>query len=156
MGPLEGVTVIEVQSIGPGPFCGMMLADMGATVIRVDRVSAVQPNPDTPPPQDVLARSRSSIAIDLKHRQGPEVLLELVLHADILIEGFRPGVAERLGIGPQDCWKVNAGLVYGRMTGWGQEGPAAGTAGHDINYIARTGALHAVGPAGGRPVVPLN
>ncbi|MFV1991583.1 MAG: CaiB/BaiF CoA transferase family protein, partial [Acidimicrobiales bacterium] len=156
VGPLEGVTVIEIQSIGPGPFCAMMLADMGATVIRVDRTSAVQPNIDAPAPQDVLARSRSSVAIDLKHSQGPDVLLALVEKADILIEGFRPGIAERLGVGPQDCWEVNAGLVYGRMTGWGQEGPASKTAGHDINYIARTGALHAMGRSGGRPMVPLN
>ncbi len=156
MGPLEGVTVIEIQSIGPGPFCAMMLADMGATVIRVDRASAVQPNADTPAPLDIMARSRSSIALDLKHAEGPQVLLDLVANADVLIEGFRPGVAERLGIGPEDCAAVNARLVYGRMTGWGQDGPAAQTAGHDINYIARTGALHAMGQAGERPMVPLN
>lgn len=132
-----------------------MLADMGATVIRVDRANGVR-HDDAPPPKDVLARSRSSIGVDLKHPDGPSVVLDLVKTADVLIEGFRPGVAERLGIGPEDCLAQNSKLVYGRMTGWGQDGPAANTAGHDINYIAMAGALHGMGRAGERPMIPLN
>lgn len=156
MGPLSGVKVVEVAGIGPGPFCAMMLADMGAEVIRVDRAGSVRGGDPDAPPADVLNRGRRSIGIDLKHPDGLATLLELVEGADALIEGFRPGVAERLGIGPDDCWARNPRLVYGRMTGWGQSGPYAHTAGHDINYIALAGALDAIGRAGGPPVPPLN
>ncbi len=151
MGPLTGIRLIELAGIGPGPFCGMMLSDMGAEVIRVDRLS-----PGAKPRVDVLARNRRSIAIDLKHPEGAEVVLKLCETADGLFEGFRPGVTERLGLGPKDCMARNAKLVYGRMTGWGQEGPLAQAAGHDINYIALAGALHAIGRPGEKPVPPLN
>ena len=151
MGPLQGFRLIELAGIGPGPFCGMMLSDMGAEVIRVDRLA-----PGAKPRVDVLARNRRSIAIDLKHPEGAETVLKLCESADGLFEGFRPGVAERLGVGPQDCMARNPKLVYGRMTGWGQEGPLAQAAGHDINYIALAGALHAVGRPGEKPVPPLN
>jgi alpha-methylacyl-CoA racemase len=151
MGPLHGYRIIELAGIGPGPFCGMMLSDMGAEVIRVDRLS-----PGAAAPKDVLARNRRSIAVDLKSPQGVETVLKLVETADALFEGFRPGVTERLGLGPDDCRARNEKLVYGRMTGWGQDGPLASAAGHDINYIALTGALHAIGRPGERPVPPLN
>ena len=153
MGPLNGLKVIELQGIGPGPYCGMMLADMGAEVIRVDRAANVGRGGGR---GDLLARGRKSIAIDLKNPQGIETILRLIDDADVLIEGFRPGVMERLGIGPQPCLERNPGLVYGRMTGWGQTGPMSLAAGHDINYISLTGALHAIGEAGGKPVPPLN
>lgn len=153
MGPLKGITVLEIASIGPGPFCGMMLADMGATVIRVDRY--VEETPTTPN-TDVLARNRQSISVDLKKPEGIELVLKLCRQSDALIEGFRPGVAERLGIGPEACMKINPKLVYGRMTGWGQEGPLAHAAGHDINYIALSGALHGIGLKDGPPIPPLN
>lgn len=152
MGPLQGTRVIELAGIGPGPFCGMMLADMGAEVIRVDRItgeSSFRVN-------DVLTRGRRSIAIDLKSSDGREVILRLCEEADAIFEGFRPGVTERLGIGPEDCMARNSRLVYGRMTGWGQDGPMAQAAGHDINYIALAGALHGIGRKGERPVPPLN
>jgi alpha-methylacyl-CoA racemase len=151
MGPLQGIRIIELAGIGPGPFCGMMLSDMGAEVIRVDRLA-----PGAPAPKDVLARNRRSIAVDLKSPEGVETVLKLVESADGLFEGFRPGVTERLGLGPEDCMARNGKLVYGRMTGWGQDGPMAHAAGHDINYIALTGALHAIGRPGERPVPPLN
>lgn len=153
MGPLAGVKVVEIAGIGPSPFCAMMLADLGAQVIRVERASA---RPDDPPANDPLLRHRRSIALDLKNPAGIETLLKLVGRADILIEGFRPGVLERLGLGPEPCLRRNPQLVYGRMTGWGQDGPLAPAAGHDINYIALAGALHLIGPAGGKPVPPLN
>ena len=153
MGPLNGFKIIELAGIGPGPFCGMMLADMGAEVIRVERIGAAQA---TQAPKDVLTRSRRSIALDLKSPEGVETVLRLVEKADGLIEGFRPGVTERLGLGPEHCQERNPRLVYGRMTGWGQEGPMAQAAGHDINYIALAGALHAIGRPGERPVPPLN
>jgi alpha-methylacyl-CoA racemase len=151
MGPLHGFRIVELAGIGPGPFCGMMLSDMGAEVIRVDRISGGANRP-----KDVLARNRRSIAVDLKSPAGAETVLRIVEKSDALFEGFRPGVTERLGLGPEDCWARNAKLVYGRMTGWGQEGPLAQAAGHDINYIGLSGALHAIGHAGDRPVPPLN
>lgn len=151
MGPLSGLRVIEVAGLGPGPFCGMMLGDMGAEVIRVDR-------PGTDPRQklDPLCRNRRSIMLDLKSPRGVEVLLRLVESADALYEGFRPGVAERLGFGPDACLALNPRLVYGRVTGWGQDGPLAAAAGHDINYIALSGALAGIGRAGQPPTPPLN
>jgi alpha-methylacyl-CoA racemase len=156
MGPLAGVTVIEIAGIGPGPFCGMMLADMGAEVIRVDRADNVRGGDPDLPPADLLNRGRRSIGVDLKCPDGVGVVLELVEKADALIEGFRAGVAERLGIGPDECLARNPRLVYGRMTGWGQDGPYARAAGHDINYIALAGALEPIGRRGEAPVPPLN
>ena len=156
-GPLSGCRVIEIAGIGPGPFCGMMLADMGADVIRVDRCQSVRDGVDlTKPPGDLLARGRRSVALDLKQPDAVEVLLKLVESADALIEGFRPGVMERLGAGPDVCLARNPKLVFGRMTGWGQDGPYAPWAGHDINYIALAGALGHIGRAGEAPVPPLN
>ena len=151
MGPLAGVRVVELAGIGPGPFCAMLLADLGAEVLRVDRPAASRPGWPT-----VLARGRRSVAVDLKHPDGAGVVLDLVAAADALVEGFRPGVAERLGIGPDACLARNPRLVYGRVTGWGQEGPWRQAAGHDIDYIALAGALHPIGQAGGPPVPPLN
>jgi alpha-methylacyl-CoA racemase len=151
MGPLSGYKIIELAGLGPGPFCGMMLGDMGADVIRVDR-----PGPNPIQRLDPLCRNRRSIAIDLKSEPGVEILLRLLENADGMYEGFRPGVAERLGFGPEVCLEMNPKLVYGRMTGWGQEGPMANVAGHDINYIALAGALHAIGRGGQPPVPPLN
>ncbi len=150
-GPLHGVRVLEVAGIGPGPFCCMMLADLGAEVLRIDR-------PEGPPgdPADVLGRGRRSLALDLKQPAVVGAVLRLVERADVLVEGFRPGVMERLGLGPETCLSRNPRLVYGRMTGWGQEGPLAQVAGHDITYIALTGALWSMGRAGERPVPPLN
>jgi alpha-methylacyl-CoA racemase len=153
-GPLAGVRVIELAGLGPGPHCGMLLADLGAEVIRVDRPGG-PPIPD-PRDSDIMSRGKRRIVVDLKHPRGAEIVLRLVASADALIEGYRPGVAERLGIGPADCLARNPALVYGRMTGWGQDGPLASTAGHDIAYIATTGALHAIGRAGGPPQVPVN
>jgi alpha-methylacyl-CoA racemase len=156
-GPLSGVRVIELAGIGPGPFAGMLLADLGADVIGVDRASAATHQGGAGvAPSEFLGRGKRSIAIDLKNERGREVLLRMVERSDVLIEGFRPGVTERLGIGPKECLARNPALVYGRMTGWGQEGPLAQSAGHDIGYIAVTGALHAIGRAGGPPQVPLN
>jgi len=154
MGPLDGVKVIEIAGIGPGPFCAMMLADMGAEVVRVDR--AAQAGERGSASRDVLRRGRRSIAVDLKHPDGVETVLRLAARADALIEGFRPGVAERLGIGPETCIARNPRLVYGRMTGWGQDGPLAHAAGHDINYISLAGALYHFGRAGQAPTPPLN
>jgi alpha-methylacyl-CoA racemase len=156
MGPLAGITVVEIAGIGPGPFCGMMLADLGADVIRVDRAGSVQGGDPERPPADLLARGRRSVGVDLKSPDGVEVVLSLVERADALFEGFRPGVAERLGIGPDECLARNPRLVYGRMTGWGQDGPYASTAGHDINYISLAGALDPIGRRGEAPVPPLN
>lgn len=156
MGPLQGIRVIELQGIGPGPFCGMMLSDMGAEVIRIDRAGNVSGVASDGPPIDVLARGRSSIGVDLKNPEGVEVVLRLIETADALIEGFRPGVMERLGLGPDECFARNPKLVFGRMTGWGQEGPYAMAAGHDINYIALAGALEPIGRQGEAPVPPLN
>jgi alpha-methylacyl-CoA racemase len=155
-GPLVGVRVIEIAGIGPGPFAAMMLADMGADVVRVDRAEKVSGADPASPPIDLLGRGRRSIGVDLKHPEGAEVVLRLVEQADVLIEGFRPGVMERLGIGPDECMARNPRLVYGRMTGWGQDGPYADASGHDINYIALAGALDPIGRAGKGPVPPLN
>ncbi|NUR61090.1 MAG: CoA transferase [Catenulispora sp.] len=152
-GPLQGLKVVEIAGIGPGPFAAMLLADLGAEVLRVDRPGGSALSLGE---RDVLNRGRRSVAVDLKHPGGAEVVLRLAAHADVLIEGYRPGVAERLGIGPQPCLERNPRLVYGRMTGWGQDGPLAPRAGHDLAYIAVTGALHAIGRAGGPPQVPLN
>ncbi len=151
MGPLHGITVIELAAIGPVPMCGMLLGDLGAAVIRVDRRGG---SPD--PLRSPMGRNRRSVGVDLKHPDGAAVVLRLVTTADVLIEGMRPGVAERLGVGPEQCHGVNPGLVYGRMTGWGQEGPLAASAGHDIDYIAVAGALHAMGEAASPPAPPLN
>lgn len=156
MGPLHGLRIIEIAGIGPGPFAAMMLADMGADVIRVDRASNALGGDPAAPPVDVLNRGRRSIAIDLKSPDGVETLLRLADSADALIEGFRPGVAERGGYGPDVCLARNPKLVFGRMTGWGQEGPYALTAGHDINYIALAGVLDHLGRAGEKPTPPIN
>ncbi len=156
MGPLDGVRIIEVAGIGPGPFCAMMLADMGADVIRIDRAGLVRGGDPDVPPANVIMRGRRSIGVDLKSADGIEVVMGLVESADGLIEGFRPGVTERLGIGPEDCWARNPRLVYGRMTGWGQGGPYSPTAGHDINYISLAGALEPIGRRGEAPMPPLN
>ncbi len=155
-GPLTGYKIIEIAGIGPGPFAAMLLADMGAEVIRVERAGAVRGPLPEGPHYDVLLRGRKNVAIDLKHPDGVEALLTLVESADALIEGFRPGVMERLGVGPDECRARNPKLVFGRMTGWGQEGPYAQAAGHDINYIALAGALAHFGRAGEAPVPPLN
>ena len=154
MGPLAGVKVVEIAGLGPGPFCAMLLADMGADVLRVERAGGGFAIAE--PKRDLMNRNRRSVAVDLKHPRGAEVVLRLCARADALIEGFRPGVMERLGLGPDDCLARNPRLVYGRMTGFGQTGPLAKAAGHDLNYIALSGALHAIGRAGEKPVVPLN
>ncbi|HEY0526514.1 MAG TPA: CaiB/BaiF CoA-transferase family protein [Stellaceae bacterium] len=156
MGPLKGIRIVEIAGVGPGPFCAMMLADMGAEVIRVDRVEPVELGIDKAPRYELLNRGRRSVAIDLKRPDGVEAVRRLAGRADGLIEGFRPGVMERLGLGPEPCLAANPRLVYGRVTGWGQDGPLAGAAGHDINYIALAGALGAIGRAGEKPVPPLN
>ena len=156
MGPLTGIRIVELQGIGPGPFCGMMLSDMGAELIRIDRADRVQGGDPAKPPKDLLARGRRSVGIDLKNPAGVEAALRLIDGADAVFEGFRPGVMERLGLGPDVCLERNPKLVYGRMTGWGQEGPYAGMAGHDINYIALAGALAPIGRKGQAPVPPLN
>lgn len=156
-GPLVGLKVVEIGSIGPGPYCAMLLADLGADVIRVDRArgaSLVGPNADFR--TEVMHRGRRSVAVDLKHPRGREVVLDLVAGADALIEGFRPGVTERLGIGPEDCAVANPRLVYGRMTGYGQRGPMAQAVGHDINYVAQSGVLALIGRNGQSPTPPLS
>ncbi len=156
MGPLNGVKVIEVGGIGPGPFCAMMLSDMGADIIRVERKGDPGRIPIPPPIYNTLHRGRTAIGVDLKKPAGVELMLKLVEKADALQEGFRPGVMEKLGIGPEVCLKRNPRLVYGRMTGWGQEGPLSQASGHDINYIALTGALYSIGRPDQNPVPPLN
>ena len=155
-GPLAGTRVVELAGIGPGPFAAMLLADMGADVVRVERAERVSGGDPATPPADASNRGRRSIGIDLKHPGGRATALRLVERADALLEGFRPGVTERLGLGPDDCRAVNPSLVYGRMTGWGQDGPNAHLAGHDIDYIALTGVLGAIGRVGTPPVPPLN
>ncbi len=147
---------MELASIGPVPMCGMLLADLGADVVRIDRLEASGLGVAMAPQHDVHARGRRSVALDLKSPPGRAAALRLAARADVLLEGLRPGVTERLGLGPADCHERHPGLVYGRMTGFGQTGPLAAAAGHDLNYIALTGALHAIGPAGGKPVPPLN
>jgi alpha-methylacyl-CoA racemase len=156
MGPLTGTKIVELAGIGPGPFCAMLLAELGADVIRVDRTADAALGIAKPTQFDLMNRSRRSIAVDLKNPDGVETVLKLVEKADALIEGFRPGVTERLGLGPDACLARNPRLVYGRMTGWGQTGPLSQAAGHDWNYIAITGALHAIGRSGEAPVPPLN
>ncbi|MFO1284193.1 MAG: CaiB/BaiF CoA-transferase family protein [Burkholderiales bacterium] len=156
MGPLNGLRVLEFGAIGPVPFCGMTLADMGADVLRIDRPSAATDARGRSDPLGVLDRGKRSALIDLKHPRGAQAALRLVERADALIEGFRPGVMERLGLGPGPCLDRNPRLVYGRLTGWGQRGPLASAAGHDINFVAMTGALHATGERGRAPVPPLN
>ncbi len=155
-GPLAGIRIIELAGIGPSPFTGMMLADAGADIIRVDRADRATYPPAEEPHVDLLNRGRRSVAVDLKHPEAVALMLRLVEKADGLMEGFRPGVAERLGLGPDVCLERNPRLVYGRMTGWGQAGPMATAAGHDINYIALSGALEPMGRAGERPYAPLN
>ena len=156
MGPLSGYRVIELAGIGPGPMCAMLLSDMGADVVRIDRTADAGLGIAMEQKWNLLNRGRKSIALDLKKPEAIEALLKMVEKADALIEGFRPGVTERLGLGPDVCLKRNPRLVYGRMTGWGQEGPMAHAAGHDINYIALSGALHSIGRRGEAPVPPLN
>ena len=153
-GPLSGFKIIEMAGIGPGPFCGMMLSDLGAEILRIDRADKVRP--DASPNKELLARGRKSIGVNLKTPEGVELVLRLLESADGLIEGYRPGVMERLGLGPDVCLSRSPRLVYGRMTGWGQDGPMAQAAGHDINYIALAGALEPIGRRGEAPVPPLN
>ena len=160
MGPLAGIKIVELAGIGPGPFCCMLLADMGAEVVRVDRAANVGSRDARDGRGEhrfnLLTRGRRNLAVDLKNPAGVAAVLRLIDQAEALIEGFRPGVMERLGLGPERCLDRNPKLVYGRMTGWGQDGPIAHTAGHDINYIALAGTLQAIGPAGGPPIAPLN
>ena len=148
-GPLQGLKVVELAGIGPGPHAAMILGDLGADVVRIER-------PGKGGSRDAMLRNRRLVTADLKSDEGRELVLGLIAKADVLIEGYRPGVTERLGLGPEDCAKVNERLVYGRMTGWGQTGPRAQQAGHDINYISLNGVLHAVGRKGEKPVPPLN
>lgn len=153
MGPLKGLRVVEFAGLGPGPFAAMLLADMGADVVRLERS---QGDNLLGIDYDVLNRGKRSVAVDLKSEEGFELALELLSRADVLIEGFRPGVMERLELGPEECWEANPALIYARMTGWGQDGPLASSAGHDINYIALSGALSAFGDKDGKPVMPVN
>ena len=152
LGPLTGLRIVEFAGLGPAPFCGMMLSDMGASVIRIERVNAPNPRGKF----DVLRRGRTILNLDLKQPNDVTAALKLIERADALIEGFRPGVMEKLGLGPEVCLEHNPRLVYGRMTGWGQTGPLAQAAGHDINYIALSGVLHAIGERDGAPIPPLN
>lgn len=156
MGPLSGYKVIEIASIGPIPMCGMLLADLGADVIRIDRLDEVDLGLKRDPRYEITSRGKRSIAVDLKRKEGADTVLELLTKADVLIEGFRPGVMERLGLGPEVCFKASPELIYGRLTGWGQTGPLARSVGHDMNFIGLTGALDAIGMNGGPPVPPLN
>ncbi len=156
MGPLSDYKIVEIAGIGPGPMCGMLLADMGAQVIRIDRLADAGLGVPIPAKYKLMNRSRPTIAVDLKHADGVELILRLCEKADALFEGFRPGVMERLGVGPSECMQRNKRLVYGRMTGWGQDGPLKDSVGHDGNYIGLTGVLSAIGEKDGQPVVPLN
>lgn len=153
-GPLAGLAVVELAGIGPAPFAAMLLADLGAEVLRIDRPGPSRYPGD--PRHDLLNRGKRSAVVDLKRPEGAAVVRTLAARADVILEGYRPGVAERLGVGPEECQRVNPRLVYGRMTGWGQRGPLAHTAGHDLTYLATSGVLHTIGPAGGPPVPPLN
>lgn len=156
MGPLAGVRIVEFAGLGPGPMAAMLLADLGATVLRIERAGSASAQPSPLRKFDVVLRNRSAISLDLKRPADVQTAMSLVASADALIEGFRPGVMERLGLGPDTCFECNAPLVYCRMTGWGQEGPLSQAAGHDINYIALSGALDAIGRAGQAPTPPLN
>ncbi|WP_037493009.1 CaiB/BaiF CoA transferase family protein [Sneathiella glossodoripedis] len=156
MGPLAGIKIVEMGGIGPGPMCALLLADMGAEIIRIDRLQETGLGVHTDPKFNLLMRGRRSIAVDSKSEAGREVILKLIEQADALIEGFRPGVMERLGLGPDVVFERNERIAYGRMTGWGQDGPLARAAGHDLNYIALSGALHAIGRKDGPPTPPLN
>ena len=156
MGPLNGIKVVEMAGIGPAPFCGMLLSDLGAEVIRIDRLAAADLGFDIDRKFDFLNRGKRAVAIDLKAADGIATVRQLVARADVLIEGFRPGVMERLGLGPEDLKEANPRLVYGRMTGWGQDGPMKNLAGHDINFISMMGVLNSIGHKDGPPAVPLN
>ena len=156
MGPLSGLKVLELAGIGPAPMCGMLLADLGASVLRIDRIEPSGLGVDRPIEFNLIMRNRDTIALNLKAEAAVALVLQLVERADVLIEGFRPGVTERLGLGPDDCFARNRALVYGRVTGWGQDGPLSKSAGHDLNYIAITGALAAIGRAKSPPAPPLN
>jgi alpha-methylacyl-CoA racemase len=156
MGPLKGVKIVEMGGIGPGPMCALLLADMGADIIRIDRMQDAGLGVHTDPKFNLLMRGRRSVAVDSKSKEGQALILDLIADADGLIEGFRPGVMERLGLGPDVVLEKNPKIAYGRMTGWGQDGPMASMAGHDLNYIALSGALHAIGSKDGPPVPPLN
>ena len=155
-GPLHGTRIIELTAIGPVPFAGALLADLGADVVRIDRPPVPGARPDVPPRFDFYNRNKRSLALDLKQPLGVSAILGMLRGADVLLEGYRPGVAERLGLGPAVCMEANPRLVYGRMTGWGQDGPLAQEAGHDINYLALTGALHCIGGPDNPPTPPLN
>ncbi|MFA3878608.1 CaiB/BaiF CoA transferase family protein [Streptomyces sp. MMCC 100] len=155
-GPLAGIKIVELGGVGPVPYCCMLLSDLGADIIRIDRPPGYDGGAPVEPRFNLLNRGRRSAALDLKKQGAVEAVLKLVEGADALVEGFRPGVAEKLGLGPDDCLAVNPALVYGRMTGWGQDGPLAHTPGHDVNYVSLTGVLHSVGTAGGPPTIPLN
>lgn len=156
MGPLSGLRIVELAGVGPGPMCAMLLADLGADIIRIERTTPSGLGVQRPLRYNLTLRGRPAVALDLKSDEGRETVLRLVEQADALIEGFRPGVTERLGLGPEECLARNARLIYGRITGWGQDGPLAKTAGHDLNYIALTGALAAIGRKDGPPTPPLN
>lgn len=155
-GPLSGLTVLEAGGVGPAPFCAMLMADLGADVIRIDRKDSSESGLPVDRRYEIMFRNRRSLVLDLKRPEAADIFMRLVRRSDILIEGFRPGVMERLGLGPDVCMAHNPKLIYGRMTGWGQTGPMAQAPGHDINYIALTGALHAIGQKNGVPEVPLN
>ncbi len=154
MGPLDGIRIIELAGLGPGPYGTMLMADLGADVLRIERPGDVFGLGR--PQHELLARNRPALSVDLKNPEGQELLLDLVAEADALVEGYRPGIAERMGVGPDECLARNPKLCYGRMTGWGQSGPLADVPGHDINYLAMTGVLDAIGPANGPPSIPLN
>ena len=154
MGPLKGIRIIEIAGIGPGQYCGMLLADMGAEVLRIDRPAAVEGAWTIPERHDLMNRGRTTLALDLKSESGRDTVLDLCGKADALFEGFRPGVMERLGLGPEECMARNPALVYGRMTGWGQDGPLAERAGHDANFVALSGAMHLLGEKGSAPLYP--
>ncbi|MBA3448862.1 MAG: CoA transferase, partial [Pseudaminobacter sp.] len=155
-GPLAGLAVIEMAGLGPVPLAALMLSEMGADVVRIERVSAGKPFLEMPPEYDLDRHGRTVLRIDLKRREGIELALRLIDGADVLVEGFRPGVMERLGLGPDQACQRNRKLIYGRMTGFGQQGPLAARAGHDLTYLAYSGVLHAIGPKGGKPTPPLN